>query len=154
MRYTLTLLGQRLPDVQSAMAAILLEADEIIVKPFEATRLKPTARSDKESVAAILQRCANDVVEEPESIPQLRRRERIHRFRRCRRPWQDAKLQGYTAAMLVHDSRILQVTLFGILQRNPRALDLRLLLPDVKTTADEVDSQLTPADGEATRTSR
>ena len=55
------------------------------------------------------------------------------------------KLQGYTAAMLVHDSRILQVTLFGILQRNPSALelDLRLLLPDVKTTADEVDSQLT-----------
>jgi len=27
------------PDVQSAMAAILLEADEIIVKPFEAGRL-------------------------------------------------------------------------------------------------------------------
>jgi hypothetical protein len=66
------------------------------------------------------------------------------------------KLQGYTAARLVHDSRILQVTLLGILQRNPSALelDLRLLLPDVKTTADEVDSQLTPADGEATRTSR
>jgi hypothetical protein len=55
------------------------------------------------------------------------------------------KLQGYTAAMLVHDSRILQVTLFGMLQRNLSALDLRLLLPDVLTTADEVDSQLTPA---------
>jgi hypothetical protein len=27
------------------------------------------------------------------------------------------KLQGYTPAMLVHDSRILQVTLFGMLQR-------------------------------------
>ena len=64
------------------------------------------------------------------------------------------KLQGYTAAMLVHDSRILQVTLFGMLQRNLRALELRLLLPDVMTTADEVDSQLTPADGEATRTLR
>jgi DNA-binding NtrC family response regulator len=31
----LTLLVSGYPDVQSAMAAILLEADEIIVKPFE-----------------------------------------------------------------------------------------------------------------------
>jgi hypothetical protein len=55
------------------------------------------------------------------------------------------KLQGYTAAMLVHDSRILQVTLFGMLQRNLSALDFSLLLPDVMTIADEVDSQLTQA---------
>ena len=55
------------------------------------------------------------------------------------------KLQGYTAAMLVHDSRILQVTLFGTLQRNLSALDFSLRLPDVMTIADEVDSQLTQA---------
>jgi hypothetical protein len=84
--------GQRLPRCTERHGRDPLEADEIIVKPFEATRLKPTARSDKESVAASLQRCANDVVEEPESIPQLRRRERIHRFRRCRRPGQDAEV--------------------------------------------------------------
>ena len=53
------------------------------------------------------------------------------------------KLQGYTPAMLVHDSRILQVTLFGMLQKNLSALDFSLLLPDVMTIADEVDSQLT-----------
>jgi hypothetical protein len=53
--------------------------------------------------------------------------------------------QGYTSAMLVQDSRILQVTLFGILQTNMRALDFSLLLPDVMTIADEVDSQLTQA---------
>jgi hypothetical protein len=47
--------------------------------------------------------------------------------------------------MLVHDSRILQVTLFGTLQRNLSALDFSLLLPDVMTIADEVDSQLTQA---------
>jgi len=35
----LTLLVSGYPDVQSAMAAILLDADEIIVKPFEAGRL-------------------------------------------------------------------------------------------------------------------
>ena len=47
--------------------------------------------------------------------------------------------------MLVHDARILQVTLFGTLQRNLSALDFSLLLPDVTTIADEVDSQLTQA---------
>jgi hypothetical protein len=55
------------------------------------------------------------------------------------------KLQGYSAGMLVHDSRILQVTLFGTLQSNLSALDFSLLLPDVMTIADEVDSQLTQA---------
>ena len=55
------------------------------------------------------------------------------------------RLQGYSPAMLVHDSRILQVTLFGTLQKNLNALDFSLLLPDVMTIADEVDSQLTQA---------
>jgi hypothetical protein len=52
-------------------------------------------------------------------------------------------LQGYTPAMLVHESRILQVTLFGTLQGNLNFLDFSLLLPDVMTIADEVDAQLT-----------
>lgn len=52
-------------------------------------------------------------------------------------------LQGYTPAMLVHESRILQVTVFGILQSNLDSLDFSLLLPDVMTIADEVDAQLT-----------
>ncbi len=52
-------------------------------------------------------------------------------------------LQGYTPAMLVHESRILQVTLFGTLQNNLSFLDFSLLLPDVMTIADEVDAQLT-----------
>src|SRR6478672_513194 len=57
----LTLLVSGYPDVQSAMAAILLEADEIIVKPFDVGRLadlirekmiarRPAARVDKERV--------------------------------------------------------------------------------------------------------
>lgn len=45
--------------------------------------------------------------------------------------------------MLVHESRILQVTLFGTLQSNSKFLDFSLLLPDVMTIADEVDAQLT-----------
>src|ERR1700691_2745023 len=40
----LTLLVSGYPDVQGAMAAILLEADEIIVKPFEVGRLADLVR--------------------------------------------------------------------------------------------------------------
>jgi len=185
----LTLLVSGYPDVQSAMAAILLEADEIIVKPFEAGQLveivrnklvtrKPAARMPKERVAAILERCISQIVDEwlvrvkknkelnhvsltdkermgylPKLIEDL-----IARLRAPNTPGQESdsprsaaavahgqmrQQQGYTAGMLVHDSRILQVTIFGTLQSNLSALDFSLLLPDVMTIADEVDSQLT-----------
>lgn len=52
-------------------------------------------------------------------------------------------LQGYTVPMLVQESRILQVTLFGTLQSNLSCLNFSLLLPDVMRIADEVDGQLT-----------
>jgi hypothetical protein len=55
------------------------------------------------------------------------------------------KAQGYTAGMLVHESRIFEVTLFGTLQSNLSAIDFSLLLPAVMTIADEVDSQLAQA---------
>ncbi|MGA3105015.1 MAG: response regulator [Terriglobales bacterium] len=55
------------------------------------------------------------------------------------------KSQGYTPGMLVHDSRILQVSIFEALQQNLSALDFGLLLTDIMTIADEVDSQLTQA---------
>ena len=51
--------------------------------------------------------------------------------------------QGYTAAMLVEESRILQVCIFKTLRTNLNAVDLALVLTDVMTIADEVDSQLT-----------
>jgi hypothetical protein len=44
--------------------------------------------------------------------------------------------------MLVHEARILQVTIFGTLQSNLKYLDFSLLLPDVMTIVDEVDAQL------------
>jgi len=195
MRHTqpeaLTLLVSGYPDVKSAMDAILLEADDIIVKPFEAGKLaeliegklqtrKPSVRTPKERVAAILQRCTRGIVEDwlgrvkknrelnsvtltdkertgylPKLIEDL-----IVRLREPNVPGEESdsvcsdaavahgkirKLQGYSAGMLVHDSRILQVTLFETLQSNLSALDFSLLLPDVMTIADEVDSQLTQA---------
>ena len=185
----LTLLVSGYPDVQSAMAAILLEADEIIVKPFEAGRLaervqekmltrKPIVRVEKQRVAAILDRCIASVVadwlarakessqlnhlsltddERTGHLPKLVR-DLVVRLSKPSATAKDSdaafseaavahgKLryqQGYTPAMLVHESRILQVTLFGTLQSNLSLLDFSLLLPDVMTIADEVDAQLT-----------
>jgi DNA-binding response OmpR family regulator len=187
----LTLLVSGYPDVQNAMAAILLEADEIIVKPFDVGRLaalirekmltrRPSPRLEKERVGAILQRCMTGVVED--WLFRAKQSRELNHVRlsdeertghllklvedlvvRLSRPGATAKEsgaafsdaavahgklryeQGYTPAMLVHESRILQVTLFGILQSNLSFLDFSLLLPDVMTIADEVDAQLTQA---------
>jgi DNA-binding response OmpR family regulator len=185
----LTLLVSGYPDVQSAMAAILLEADEIMVKPFEIGKLadlvrqkmlnrRPAARLEKERVGTILRRCIAKVVEDwlsrakqskelnhillsddertghlPKLVEDL-----IVRLSKPTATSKDSDAvfsvaavahgqlrykQGYTPAMLVHESRILQVTLFGTLQSNLIFLDFSLLLPDVMTIADEVDAQLT-----------
>ena len=69
----LTLLLSGYPDVKTAMDSIVLQADEILVKPFEIAKLaqlvrdkiairKPAIRAKKERVAAILERCTNDIV--------------------------------------------------------------------------------------------
>ena len=50
--------------------------------------------------------------------------------------------QGYTVAMVVEESRLLQVCIFTTLHKNASQLDLTKLLPDVVTIADEVDAQL------------
>ena len=187
----LTLLVSGYPDVKSAMDAILLEADQIIEKPFETKTLAdlvhgkllartPTIPTPKERVAEILQRCKGLIVED--WLMRVRKNKELSRVPlsdqertgylpkliddlivRLRSPHitmhegdfiastaavAHGKLrrsQGYTSAMLVQDSRILQVTLFGTLQKNLGALDFSLLLPDVMTIADEVDSQLTQA---------
>jgi len=53
--------------------------------------------------------------------------------------------QGYTAAMLVEESRILQASIFNTLQNNLRRVNFSAVLLDVITIADEVDSQLKQA---------
>jgi hypothetical protein len=50
--------------------------------------------------------------------------------------------QGYTAAMVVDESRILQVSIFSTLHKNEHRVTFNKLLPDVVTIADEVDAQL------------
>jgi CheY-like chemotaxis protein len=53
--------------------------------------------------------------------------------------------QGYTAAMVVEESRILQVSIFNTIQKNLSRVDFSKVLLDVITIADEVDSQLKQA---------
>ena len=50
--------------------------------------------------------------------------------------------QGYTVAMMVEESRLLQVSIFTTLHQNVTQLEFGALLPDVVTIADEVDAQL------------
>jgi hypothetical protein len=50
--------------------------------------------------------------------------------------------QGYTVAMVVEESRLLQVCLFTTLHKNTSQIEYSKLLPDVVTIADEVDAQL------------
>jgi hypothetical protein len=52
------------------------------------------------------------------------------------------RAQGYTPAMLVEESRMLQVSIFQTLQNNLNLVDFSVLLLGVMTIADEVDSQL------------
>jgi ActR/RegA family two-component response regulator len=185
----LTMLVSGYPDVQSAMAAILLEADEIVVKPFEIARFtdlvqervvnrNPTKQLDKERVGVILQRSVGSIVEgwlaRAKQSSELNRillgdedrtghlpklvEDLALRLSKSSATDKDGDavfsvaavahgklryLQGYTPAMLVHESRILQVTIFGTLRSNLNYLDFSLLLPDVMTIADEVDAQLT-----------
>ena len=53
--------------------------------------------------------------------------------------------QGYSAAMLVTESRLLQISIFHTLQDNLASIDFSLLLGGVMTIADEIDSQLSQA---------
>jgi hypothetical protein len=53
--------------------------------------------------------------------------------------------QGYTAAMMVEESRMLQVSIFQTLQNNLNRVNFSLLLVAVMAIADEVDSQLAQA---------
>ena len=50
--------------------------------------------------------------------------------------------QGYTVAMMVEESRLLQVSIFTTLHQNVKQLEFDTLLPNIVTIADEVDAQL------------
>jgi hypothetical protein len=55
------------------------------------------------------------------------------------------RIQGYTIAMMVDESRLLQVSIFNSLQNNLDVIDFDTVLLDIMAIADEVDSQLKQA---------
>jgi CheY-like chemotaxis protein len=182
-----TLVLSSYPALQEAMAAILLEPDEVLVKPVGLATIaetiqrklsNPSARLSmkKERVAAILERDAEatirDWMSNVERNEELTRVSLSHQERAGHLPLLLADLvrrlrlapndtlpsstaarehgimrrkQGYTVAMAVEESRILQVSIFGTLQNNLRSVDFSSVLLDVMTIADEVDSQLKQA---------
>ena len=52
------------------------------------------------------------------------------------------RTQGYSASMLIEESRVFQVATFGTLHLHKSELDQNQLLLDVMVIADEVDAQL------------
>jgi DNA-binding response OmpR family regulator len=184
-----TLVYSGYPEMEAATAAILLQADQILLKPMDIPDLIGVIRQNllsrtrsqervTESVATILEsdqeqiivlwlkrvKDNKDLMRIPLSsqdrtghlprllidlVARLRRPPGVdgkhpestaaHEHGRLRRQ------QGYTAPMIVEESRMLQVSIFQILQSNLSRVDFSLVLVDVMTIADEVDSQLCQA---------
>jgi CheY-like chemotaxis protein len=191
MRHThphaVTLVLSGYPELDEALAAIRLQADEILVKPIQIGSLREIIREKLKhpivrkplttvSVASILEHDLEATVqawmalvqhnEELTTIP-LNFEDRtghlpnlladlIYRLRLPATAKANYSLaahehgnlrrqQGYTAAMMVEESRILQVSIFRTLQNNLSSVDFSQVLIDVMTIADEVDSQLKQA---------
>ena len=181
----ITMLFTGYPDLKEAMDAILLQADEILVKPMPVPEMvglirerlanrKTKRPTNTERVASILERDAGATIarwldsvktdeelarvklsdeERTGHLPQLLR-ELVHLLR-VPRPLGTKQAsagavmhghirftQGYSIPMIIEESRILQVSIFNTLQTNLSTVDFSLLLADVMTIADEVDSQL------------
>jgi DNA-binding response OmpR family regulator len=181
----ITLLFTGYPALKEAMSAILLQADEILVKPMPIPEMVSSIRerlgkrvarrpANTERVASILERDALTTIanwlsavntdnelslirlsdeQRTGHLPQLIR-ELVHRLRAPRslgtKQASEAALlhgkirrsQGYSIPMIIEESRILQFSIFNTLQTNLSVVDFSLLLIDVMTIADEVDSQL------------
>ena len=183
-----TLLLTAYPEMGAATHAILLQADQILVKPMKLTALVevikqrlasgPPGPHVVESVATILERSAQSSIDD--WFERVQMQERLMAVplsyeQRCghlpqvfrdlvsrldsAKPIGSKELisqaafehginrrrQGYTAAMMVEESRMLQVCIFDTLQNNLATIDFSVLLIGVMTIADEIDSQLSQA---------
>jgi DNA-binding response OmpR family regulator len=180
-----TLLLDGSPGIEEPVDTILLQADEIVVKPVDAPSLidvikqrlvqAPSTSRQLESVSDILERDLDQTIERwarnvrqneslmnvaitPEDralyLPRILR-DLISRLRahlpigaaRATSPSSvqhgaDRYRQGYSTAMVVEESRYLQVSIFETLQINLLSLDFSVVLSDVMVIADEIDHQL------------
>jgi DNA-binding response OmpR family regulator len=183
-----TMILSAFPEMDAASHAIMLQADQILVKPMNVTALieaikerlatgSPAARV-VETVASILERTRESTIQD--WFERIQKEEKVmavlltyeqrtghlpqvfgdlvHRLRSSK-PIGSKELvslaaaehglnrrkHGYSAAMLVEESRMLQVSIFQTLQNNLANIDFRVLLIGVMTIADEIDSQLSQA---------
>jgi DNA-binding response OmpR family regulator len=183
-----TMLLSSFPEMGAAAHAILLQADDIMVKPMELSALVkaitkrlsdgPSGPVTVETVATILERSATECIDawfqevqaddKLSKVP-LPRQQRISHLHQVFRdlvarlnadqplgtsgPLSSAaaehgvsrRREGYSASMMVEESRILQVCIFHTLQKNLANINFSILLYQVMTIADEVDSQLRQA---------
>jgi CheY-like chemotaxis protein len=191
MRHThpnaVTLVLSGYPALEEGLAAIRLQADEVLCKPIEIASLRkliheklkhPVAHCPvpTKSVADILEHDLDTTIlhwmtlvqkdaeltrigltffDRTGHLPGLLA-DLISRLRlpmetkaeisiAAREHGDLRRKQGYTAAMVVEESRILQVSIFNTLQNNLARVDFSRVLLDVMTIADEVDSQLKQA---------
>jgi DNA-binding response OmpR family regulator len=183
-----TLLLSAFPQMTAAANAILLQTDEILVKPMniaallevieERLRLGAPPARVVESVATILERTTQSSIDRwyarvqletklmtiplsfelrcghlPRVFHDLVARLKAFKTLGTKELMSEAAIehgaarfrQGYSAAMMVEESRILQVSIFETLQNNLTSIDFSVLLIGVMTIADEVDSQLSQA---------
>jgi CheY-like chemotaxis protein len=183
-----TILLSAFPEMDAAAQAILLQTDQILVKPMNIPALieaieqrlaiGPPPSRVIESVATILESSIQRIVdawfERVENEKKLTTIAMSHEQRVGHLPkilidlvnrlrsfkslgsheltsvaaQQHGRLrhqQGYSAAMMVEESRMLQVSIFETLQKNLASIDFSILLNAVMTIADEVDSQLSQA---------
>jgi len=183
-----TLILSAFPEMDAASHAIMLQADQILVKPMDVSSLVvaikkrlrlgvPDVRT-VESVAVILERTMDGTIADwfafVEAEEKLMTVNMTREARICHLPQLFIELlerlrsskaigskeivstsaqnhginrrrQGYSAAMLVEESRMLQVSVFSRLQQNLTLIDFGIVLADVMTIADEIDSQLSQA---------
>ncbi len=191
MRHThphaVTLVLSGYPEIDEALSAIRLQADEVLVKPIQMSALReiihrklanpvPYRPQPTQSVASILENNLDATIRDwqalvshddeltciplsfedrtghlPSLIADLIHRLRLPKTEKAeislpaRQHGDLRRQQGYTAAMVVEESRILQVSIFNTLQNNLDKVDFSKVLGDVITIADEVDSQLKQA---------
>lgn len=184
-----TLVFSGYPELKEAMSAILMQADEVLVKPLNIPKLVELIREKllhrktevpraTETVATILEHDCTATIQDwlarvdrhqelahvpldyeqrtghlphlfGELVVRLRQPQNLDGKRKNSQAAAEhgriRRRQGYTADMMVEESRMLQVSIFQTLQNNLHRVDFSLLLVDVMTIADEVDWQLTQA---------
>jgi ActR/RegA family two-component response regulator len=183
-----TILLSSFPEMSAATQAILLQTDQILVKPVDIGSLVEAIKQRRadghrssrviEDLATILERSTQRTIDawlalaekdEKLMIVPLERLQRsghlpqlledlVNRLRYFQPLARNEVVsvaahdhgvlrhrQGYSAAMMVEEARLLQVSIFETLQANLINIDFSILLNGVMAIADEIDSQLSQA---------